>query len=352
MHITVLLGVSSRNGFSACADLRSGRSRTEITKQPEKEVERGNAYHQDTSLHNHIYTRRPRSTHFFIGTVQNQEAQKRDIQLLETADKAKPIERKNVILARFEETNGFRMLGTFRMLNTWRFVTADGKSYFTRIGDVEGGIACDLAFLERNKVKLSKGYQENGSNVDLGELRRRVGKRLGELRKDKKKWDGAEREVPKLPPLTLQHFPAAQLHDASNVLKDGVKGLAVVRVVYMLPAAALADHAKRSPQNCYFDIDKTTTFADMDAVLLSGNAPSHQRIERGVRHIRPTRVWWIMDPRMEGDIGKMYRVNKMSTQVCRYIKDAPSSDGFTLYTECHIREANAKHEYDEDGKTT
>ncbi|KAF7196080.1 hypothetical protein HII31_02481 [Pseudocercospora fuligena] len=315
--------------------------------------QRGKRFWKDTDLSHHIYPRLQEVTYYKVGTVQNPEARSDKVDLVEAEDKATPLERKNVILARYEEIDEDEMCQQHLILsNSWRIVTPDGTGYFGRIGDPEGGIKCNTVWLSRHNIYVTLTYQKDG-NPSMAVLKGKIEDEKHNNRYNEQDQEIRRKEVPVLPPITLRLFPKAFLNDTTNQLRDGIWFKVIVRVVYLLPNLKLDESELRRPQNACFRSDNGYTFWNLEETIFDRSEWNlkENQIPTAVRRADCKCVWWIMNPWKKGDIGKMYWVDDVNRPVCKYIPDAASEDGnnCVLYTECHVRPKTAPDEYNERG---
>ncbi|KAF7196090.1 hypothetical protein HII31_02491 [Pseudocercospora fuligena] len=297
----------------------------------------------DMTLNRVIYPIRQRVEYFMCGFVQNDRTQLNRYGVLRAPRNqvGSPVERKNLIIARYEECNEMALKNDFRLMGTWKFGT--GNTWF-RIGDPDnGGQWSPLHILEHQNTFITQTYQVNGRNPPFNGLH-------GTFATDKAAQYAGE--VPKLPSLTFHEFPNQhQLHDPQHRLPGGIVCTIVIRVVYLVTGNAFTLNELKSPQDIRYTVTNNMTFESLAFRLWSQNGGGGQNhIPAGLTPKNTSSTWWIMLDDGSNVMRRMHRVEDEDTPVVRYVDSAATrTRNVLLYAECHIRDAGAPHRYRENG---
>ncbi|EME77751.1 uncharacterized protein MYCFIDRAFT_179245 [Pseudocercospora fijiensis CIRAD86] len=284
-HPEVLDIVKNRNNISGLSTATI-RVSLELEKCTQSRIA---TIQHDKNLNHVVYPVRQKVEYFRCGLVQNGAPQLDKYGLLEVPrDQAgSPVERKNVIIARYEESNEMALSDDFRLMGTWKF--GSGTTWF-RIGDPDdAGQGHTLGTFD-SKTLLTQTFQVNGGNPPFNGLHATFASH---------KRGQHPREIPKLPPLTGNVFPRPQqLQDPQNQLPNGVSCTIIIRVVYLVTSFTFDHLERKSPRNINFSVTNNTTFEGLAFRLWKQYGGGGQdRIRAGLTLQNTRSNWWIMPDR-------------------------------------------------------
>ncbi|KXT14771.1 hypothetical protein AC579_7796 [Pseudocercospora musae] len=244
-------------------------------------------FRKDTDLAHHVYPLLQELSYYKVGTVQNAEARRKDVDLVEADNKA------SLLSGRMSSSPDMRK------------------------------------WMKANCAYKSVTLKEESGNPSMTVLKIRIANEKHLNRFNGKDQELRQKEVPVLPPLTLMPFSRALLNDASNKLRDGIEFRVIVRIVYLLPDVELNESELRRPQSACITVNNGHTFWNLEETVFDRSMwyQEENQIDTTVCEADYKCVWWIMDPSKKGDIGKMYWVDDVDRPVCKYIPDAADEDG-------------------------